>query len=328
MLVGMVSGLSAALCQSLSYLGTRHYAHGRSGGAGRGLMVLGHVWMGGLAVIVLACAWPRGLTGGQWTWLCKVWLPVAAMGGAYLVGQVGQILALRHLEPSRVSPLLGVKVVFVALLSTIVVPPPVRAMGGAAVGLTWMQWTGVVLAAVAAVGLNFAGSALKKRAMGGILLACVAFSLSDWSIWWGNSAIKEALPGFSEVRLSFLNAALCYIMTAVPALVLMPWWGSRKGKDWRDAVPFAVTWFGGMLFLFWCFAEVGPVLGVILQATRGLMSIGIGALLLWWGHVHMEPASSRRAWVQRVVAGVLMFLAISLYVIKEPGRINMGWWHW
>jgi hypothetical protein len=257
-------------------------------------------------------------------WLGKVWLPVGSMAMFYLIGQVGLMLALRHLEPSRVSPLLGVKVIFMAGLSAFFVQPQVHGTGaGGTAGLTWMQWAGVVLSVVAAVGLNFAGTALKKRAAAAILLACVSFTLSDWSIAWGNKALHEALPKAADIQVSFLNAAFCYVMCAVPAVLLMPLWGSKKGKDWVDAVPFAASWFAGMLLLFWCFAEVGPLLGVILQSTRGLMSIVIGALVMKWGQVHMEPAHTRGAWVWRAGAGVVMFVAISLYVIKDAGRL--GW---
>jgi hypothetical protein len=50
MFIGVVSGLGAALAQSVSFLGTRHFSHGRGEGAGRMLLSLGHVWMGVLAV--------------------------------------------------------------------------------------------------------------------------------------------------------------------------------------------------------------------------------------------------------------------------------------
>jgi len=321
MIAGLFSGLGAALFQSLSYLGTRHFAHNRGTGSSRQLMVFGHLWMGVFGAIVLACEWPEG-----WRWLGDVWVPVLQMTLFYLVGQVGMILALRHAEPSRVSPLMGVKIVFLAGLSSFLAQPQVAATAPV-VGLTWMQWAGVILAVVAAVALNYAGVAFKKQAVAAVMLACLAFTVSDWNIARGNVAIRAALPGASILQISFLNVGLAYVLAAVPAMALAPIWGTRKVKDWMDAAPFAVTWFAGMLFLFWCFAEVGPLLGAILQSTRGLMSIIIGSLLIHWGHVHMEPHSSRGVLARRLAAGALMFGAVGLYVIKVPGNLRMEWWH-
>jgi len=321
MIAGLISGLGAALCQSLSYLGTRHFAHSRTAASSRQLMVFGHLWMGMFGAIVLVCEWPGG-----WRWVLEVWQPVFLMTLFYLVGQVGMTLALRHAEPSRVSPLMGVKIIFLAGLSSFLTQPQVAATVPV-VGLTWMQWAGVILSVVAAVALNYAGAALRKRAVAAILLACLAFTFSDWNIGRGNLAIHGALPGALILQVSFLNVGLAYVLAAVPALALAPLWGTRKAKDWLDAAPFAVTWFAGMLFLFWCFAEVGPLLGAILQSMRGLMSIIIGSLLIHWGHVHMEPHSSRGVLARRLAAGALMFVAVGLYVIKEPGNLRMEWWH-
>jgi hypothetical protein len=249
------------------------------------------------------------------------------MTAYYLIGQMGMILALRHAEPSRVSPLMGIKIIFLAGLSAFWPQPQITGAVPVA-GLTWMQWAGVILSVAAAVGLNYAGAALKKRAVAGIMLACLAFTFSDWNIARGNVAIHAALPGASVLQVSFLNVGLAYLLAAVPAVALAPWWGTRKAKDWLDAGPFAGAWFAGMLFLFWCFAEVGPLLGAILQSTRGLISIVIGSLLIYWGHLHMEPHSTRGVLARRLAAGALMFVAVGLYVLKVPGNLRMGWWPW
>jgi hypothetical protein len=284
-------------------------------------MVFGHLWMGVFAAGVLACAWPGG-----WRWLGDVYEPLLQTTFFYLVGQVGMILALRYAEPSRVSPLMGVKIIFLAGLSAFLTQPQVAATAPVA-GLTAMQWAGVILSVVAAVALNYAGAALRKRAVAAVLLACLAFTFSDWNIGRANVAIHAALPGASVLRVSFLNVGLAYILAAIPALGLAPVWGTRKTRDWMDAAPFAVAWFAGMLFLFWCFAEVGPLLGAILQSTRGLISIIIGSLLIHWGHLHMEPHSTRGVLARRLAAGALMFVAVGLYVIKVPGNLRIGGWH-
>ena len=79
MLTGLFSGLGAALSQSLSYLATRHFYHHHRN-PGRLLLVVGHLWMGILAAIVVAWEWPRDAAGTPtWAWLGRVWLPAATM---------------------------------------------------------------------------------------------------------------------------------------------------------------------------------------------------------------------------------------------------------
>ncbi len=324
MLTGLFTGLAAALTQSLSYLGTRHFTHSRPQNATRQLLVFGHLWMGLFAAVVLLLAWPQGQ---GWHWIWDVRQPVLLMTLFYLIGQLGMILALRHAEPSRVSPLMGVKIIFLAGLASYLPQPQVAAAATPVVGLTSLQWAGVILSVVASIALNYAGAALRKRAVAAILLACLAFTISDWNIQRANVAIAHALPTASKLQVSFLNVGLSYVLAALPALALAPLWGTRKPRDWLDAAPFAAAWFAGMLFLFWCFAEVGPLLGAILQSTRGLISILIGSLLIHWGHHHMEPHSPRRVLLRRLAAGALMFLAVSLYVIKDLHNLNPDTWH-
>ena len=90
-----------------------------------------------------------------------------------------------------------------------------------------------------------------------------------------------------------------------------------QAGDWRDAFPFAAAWFIGMLLLYWCYAEVGPLLGAISAIQPGAyVDIAGDAKLVWWGHHHIEPHSGwgmflaadggRRSW---------MVGAVSLYVM-------------
>src|SRR4051794_12233751 len=65
MIAGIVTGLAAALPQSLSFLGSRHFAHGRKNSS-RELLVLGHVWMGLFGGGFLVWEWPRGGGGAGW----------------------------------------------------------------------------------------------------------------------------------------------------------------------------------------------------------------------------------------------------------------------
>jgi drug/metabolite transporter (DMT)-like permease len=316
MIVGIATGLGAALLQALSYLATRYFVHGRGRGASRQLLVLGHIWMGIASLVLLAIVWPgRGFSP------LKIWNPLLSMIFFYMVGQVSVTIALRYVEASRASPLQGIKIIFLAAMAAFVSVPRAGALDPP--GLTWMQWLGAGLAVVAAATLNYAGTAIPRKAFWAIIIGCAGYALADWNIARTNVAIARELPGFGAVQSSLLNVGLCYGITGVIGLVAAPFWGSWKAKDWRDASPFAATWFVGMLALYWCYAEVGPLLGAILQSSRGLMSILLGSLLVWWGHHHIEPHGSRGMFFRRLAAGLLMFIAVTLYVIRDPERLRI-----
>ena len=73
-----------------------------------------------------------------------------------------------------------------------------------------------------------------------------------------------------------------------------------------------------MVFLFVAFAEIGVVLGTILQCTRSFITILMGAGLMALGYSHIEPKQPTRVVITRIGAGVLMFLGISLYIVRNP----------
>jgi hypothetical protein len=326
MIAGLATGLTAALFQSLSYLATRHYVQRRvgtdagGGGGSRQLLVLSHVWMGLFSLVLLWAVWPRGGVP-----LVPMLEPLLLMTGFYLAGQSATTFALRYAEPSRVSPLMGFKIVVLAAMATFLEQPRIT---GASVppGLTPLQYVAAGLAVVAALSLNYAGGALRRRAAVGVLVACVTYSLCDWNVTRTNLAVFRLVPGVSALQASLLSAGLCYVLSAGVAVALLPAWGSRRPRDWADALPFALIWFTAILFLYACFSEVGPLLGNILQSTRGLMSILLGSLLIYLGHLHIEPLSSRGVFVRRLAAGLLMFAAVSLYVMRDAGAIGR-WFH-
>jgi hypothetical protein len=325
MIAGLATGLTAAFCQSLSYHATRHYVQRRvgtraGGGGSRQLLVLAHVWMGLFSVLLLWAVWPK--TGVP---VLRMLNPLLLMTVFYLAGQSATTFALRYAEPSRVSPLMGFKIVFLAVMATFLTQPRITGQG-APPGLTWMQYVAAALAVVAALSLNYAGGSLRKRAMTSILVACITYSICDWNVTRTNLAVFELVPGVTALQASLVSAGLCYVLSAGVAVALLPAWGSRSGRDWVDAVPFSVIWFVAVLFLYACFSEAGPLLGNILQSTRGLMSLVMGSLLIHLGHLHIEPLADKRVFVRRLAAGMLMFGAVTLYVIREPSQLKMWWW--
>ena len=323
LIAGIATGLAAALFQSLSYLATRHYTHQRIAipnasvapgpGDSRQLLVLAHTWMGLLALILLPFVWPAA--GIDWSAIAR---PLLATGLFYLLGQMGLMLALKHAEPSRVSPLLGFKIVVLALMATLLPQPALPgATTAAASSLTLLQWLAVILCTVAAISLNFSGVALRRRAILAILFACFTYSFSDWNIRLLVTALARD-PALTTLHASILGACLTYVLTGLVAVAFLPRLGSRQWSNWRAATPFAASWFAGMMCLYTSFALIGVVFGNILQSTRGLMSILMASLLIRLGHRHLEPHTAGHVLLRRLASGTLMFAAVVLYVLKDP----------
>jgi drug/metabolite transporter (DMT)-like permease len=290
---GILLGLGAALSQSLSYLCSKAFirsAHRTT----VDLLSLGHILMGGFAVAILPFVWPERMPGfGDYA------LPLAGASLFYLAGQAFLFVALHRTDASRVSPLLGMKVFFLALLSL--------ALFGEQ--LAWQQWVAVGMSVVAAWLLGATGGGMSLASALWVLLACLSYCGSDLSI------ARLVVP-FGHLAFGYrivLAVSLCYIVCGVAGGVMLCFLRRPTAGTWLRAVPFAVTWYGAMLFLFGCFASIGVVYGNIVQSTRGLMSIGLGAAMAAAGFVRLERHVSRDVLFRRLGAALLMTGAIALF---------------
>ena len=72
-------------------------------------------------------------------------------------------------------------------------------------------------------------------------------------------------------------------------------------------------WFFAMILLFVSFCFVGVMYGVIIQATRGVISVIMGWMLLKLSWDKSEPVVGVSAWVRRGIMALLMLAAIILY---------------
>jgi drug/metabolite transporter (DMT)-like permease len=313
MLFGIVMGLGAACGQSFSYISTRHYVQRRPAGASRQLLVLGHLWMGLLALIALPFVWPAGGID-----LATIAWPLFFATLFYIVGQIGLTMALKYAEPSRVSPLLTFKLFVPALLASLWGQP----VGATTPGLTIWQWLAVIICVTAAYILNLTGGTLKKRAILGLVLATTVFACSDWSIGCLIRALLQ-LPHMNNLHASLLAEAISYLTTGLLAIPLLAWQGTKKPRDWLDAAPFGLTWYIAMVCLFLAFSEVGVLLGSILQCTRGFINILLAGALIHLGHEHIEPLHAPGILLKRLAAGLLMFIGITLYVIRDPAQFKI-----
>jgi len=294
-LFGILLGLAAATCQSVTYLQSRHFV-GHAAGGRRRLMLLGHVIQGGIGLTVLPLLWPAEMPAFR-----QYVFPLLMSAGGFLVGQAFLFGTLRHVEASRVAPFLSIKIPLLAILAWLV-------MGRT---ITGWQWTAVGLAMAGAWLLNWTGGQFPTRMLVTILLTCAGYAVSDLFI----RALIESLAPVPPLRAALVGVALSYIVCGVAVL---PVWFSVGKIAWSDvqrATPYALTWLASMVFLYACFALINVVLGNIVQSTRGLISILLAPVMARsddWGH--LETTQSPHAILRRAAVALLMTAAVALYV--------------
>ena len=295
MITGILLGVGAAACQSLSYVFSGLFVR-TCQRSPHVLLVLAHLAMGVVSVAALPLVLPDVLPP-----LADFAGPLVGGVAFYLIGQMGLLLALRHTDASRVSPLLGLKLPILAGISVVF-------LGAHYVAV---QWLALALCLVAALMLNWSGRRIAASSLGWILLACSAYCLSDLNIRLLVGRLQAS--GLPLARAAMVGGFLSYTLCGAIAVALLPTVPWREGRLWGYAVPFAAAWLGAMLLLFSCFGAVGVVFGNIVQATRGLLSILIGLLVSAAGLVHLESRASPGVWLRRLAAAVLMVLSIILF---------------
>ena len=306
--VGVAAGLAAALASAVSYLVSRHHGN-RGGGGSLRLLVQAHVVMG-LASLPL-CWW---LAPAAWPADRRWLLPLAGSVLTYLGGQAGVFATLKQMPASRIAPLLGLKLVILAVL--------VSLQPGA--GLTPLQWLAVGMSVTAAVILQRGGrgtAAITVRPLAMLLATCLSFAVSDLCIVGlidGLGSSQDASgTAISRLHAGGLAMAVTYALCGgLAGLVLacVPAVRPRDGSDRNAALQYAAAWLGGMVALYVCFGLVGAVLGNVLQSTRGVTAIVIGAALARAGWHDLEERVDRATMLRRVAAACLMVVAIAVYV--------------
>jgi drug/metabolite transporter (DMT)-like permease len=291
--LGIVLGLGCAAFSSLSYLASRLFVQKHHSAPLR-LLVLGHVLMGIAAVVGLAILWP----GEPFPWGRYIKL-VVPMGGFYLLGQCGLFLSLRHNDASQIAPLLSLKIVLLAAITSLYYHHP----------LSGIQWAGAVLAVLGALVLNLGKARLGIKTVGLVVAMCLAYAISDLNI----VASQRLLGELDYPHPVLFAVASCYTLCGLAAVIALPLVHANLRSDLKYAAAWAGAWSGAMLCLFASLAIVGVVLGGILQSTRGLVSILLGAALAAMGWEHLETRHDRRVLLRRVVAAAMMVAAIVLY---------------
>lgn len=307
---GIFAGLACAFLSAVSYLVARHHGSNAPEGSLR-MLVFAHALMGAVCLPMAWWLWPDQLP------LAGPWLgPLGASTLSYLVGQAALFAALRRVDASRLAPLLGLKIAILAVLVSCVLGSP----------LDRRQWIAVGISVAAAALLQRSGSAVPWTAFGRILLACLCFAVSDLFIVGLIDAVQSTDGGISSdttaVSVTRLRAggfamAVTYILCGVIALPFVRWAARGRSGGWLPAFHYAAAWLGAMVALYICFGLVGAVFGNILQSTRGIMAVGLGAVLASMGWHELEQPVDRGTLVRRGLAAALMTLAIAIYAMPS-----------
>jgi hypothetical protein len=159
--------------------------------------------------------------------------------------------------------------------------------------------------------LNCSGERLNAKSTAAILMACCSYTLSDLFI----SELILSLAPLSVLRASIYATSVSYILCGPTALVILC--ARRRAYNLKTsshfALPYSICWLLGMYALFTTFGSVGPVLGNILQSSRGIASILIAIPAAHLGFPRIEPTAPRHVVLQRLIAAVFLVAAVWLY---------------
>lgn len=238
--------------------------------------------------------------GGQVHPIADYWQP-ALTALLFFGGQALMFTALKHGDVSVITPVMGTKVVLVALFS--------RLLRAGEAPLQW--WIGAALSTAAIALLHFGGNARRRAVSRTVLLAfgsAVSFGLGDvllqkWVHEWGTGNYFP--PMFLIVALMSVAfvPAFSAPLTALPAAA------------WRWVAP------GALLLTL---NNAGVVLAVVLVGSATVVNIiysvrGLLSVLLVWliGHwfTNEERHLGGRVLRLRFVGAALMVAAIVLVLV-------------
>ena len=296
-LLGIGLGLIGAFFQASAYLCSRLFIKRHNDNI-VALLGLSHIIMGIISVPLAIVLWPETMPNPS-----QFLLSLLGSVGFYLMGQLFLFAAIIHSEPSRVSPLLGLKIFMLSIIGVVFFH---QSFGAA-------KWVAVLFGTISVFLLSWSGKRLELRFVVLAVFACLSYCVSDISI-------KALVDHFrfmpTTLQAASMAASLCYMLSGLVGVVIVllrP--GHSTRQTWLYALPFAASWFIGMIFLFSSFALLGVVFANIIQSTRGIISIGLGFVVAHVGFVALETKASKRMILLRVAAAILMTAAVVLFLI-------------
>ncbi|MDD3154844.1 MAG: EamA family transporter [Victivallaceae bacterium] len=293
MFPGIVCGLCAAFLQDMGYFFSRDFV--RKGNSPGALFVHAQLLMGLLGMAMISLLY----VGAGMPKTESFWIPLilTCVGSGF--GQFFFFRAERKMDPPRVSAMMGLRVVLLALISAVALEKHYNAM----------QWSGIVLAAVSAVVLNWEGGHFRLGGMKDLAAALAFYVVSDLSV-------THMIRGFGFESLFLASLWAMALVNVVTGAVFLPL-RIKMRDQWpiplfRASAPFAGSWLLKQFFLYACYAFLGPVHANVLLSIRGPLAMAISWFRRNFLHLPLDaiPVS---LWVRRWGATLLMAAAIVLY---------------
>jgi drug/metabolite transporter (DMT)-like permease len=298
MVLGIILGLGAASSNSVAYLFSRAFLH-KHNESHFHLLAISHLMLGVVSVGLAAFLWPAQMPS------FRDFGP-SLMGTAlfYLAAQTCFFMALKKTEASRLSPMLGAKIIILALISILFLDK----------SFTALQWMAIIFSFIAAVLLTGAGSRVPTLAIVLILATCLGYCMSDINI---AKLIPYFEPEMGLIPASMFSTSLYFIVCGAVSLVMLICLKDKPLAMWKDAIPFSILWYTAMLCLFGCFGTLGIIYGNIMQSTRGIISVVLAAFVSMMGFHKLEQKVSRWVLVKRIFAAALMTTAVAIFQMNS-----------
>lgn len=247
---------------------------------------------------------PLLLLGGTLPGWDHLWQP-ALVGLLFVMGQVSTVFALKVGDVSLATPVMGIKIVLVALLTAIVLnewPSPAL-------------WTAAILSSTAVALLNITPDLHRRR----VNLTIVIAGLAAFSYALFDVLVQKFSPAWGTGR--FLPTMMALV--AVYSAFLRPWGTSSVG-----ALPFARPWLvGGALCLaLQALLIVTPIAlyghattANVLYSARGMWSVLIVWLVgHWFGNREQRLGPRILTW--RLLGAALMTAAVIVVLLNPVVR--------
>lgn len=240
---------------------------------------------------------PLLLLGGTMQPLSLCWQP-AIVAVFFILGQTFTFVSLTRGDVSVATPVLGVKIILVALFTTLLLA------GGVGVKL----WLAAGLSTAAIALLNFGGGGRHHhvgRTIVSAVLAAASFALFD-------VLVQKWAPPWGVGR--FLPVMLWFV--AVLAVVFVPLFNAPLREIPRGAWPWLLGGCGfialqSVLFVSYLAKFGNATAANVIYSSRGLWSIVAVWLVGHWFH-NAEQHLGRRVLWWRLIGAALMLAAITL----------------
>ena len=294
MFMGIFAAALTALLQSFSYISSA--AFNKRYDSSFKLMIYSQFAMGVVSVPISLIFFPAGLleTPVASTLWMILWILITCAGQYFFFA------TQKEIESSRLSSLLGLKIVVLAVIT----------MAFSRQMIPFLRIIAILLATVGAVCMN-GGKATRRVSLKAVLLLAstvVTYCVAD--------LVETKLLNMSRTGNIWCDGlgvcATCYMLLGVLMIPLFKKIGF-SGEQLKCATPYGVLYFFSQVALFVSFGLVGPVFANVVQSSRGMISVAIGVLLCQLGFSSLDVKGDRKLWIRRFICSGIMTAAIIIY---------------